>query len=435
LTGQIKHVDSLKNNKSAWLLTVIPISAVGSGLGIIVPLYILALHGNVLNVGLAVTLYNLVAIPSSLFWGKMTDRFGSNRHKLFIIGSLVGVLPILFLLGLVKGPHAIEAIYGLYALMATAASPSINILVMGTRRDPSLPKFFSRYSIYMIFGSLLAMVPGLLIRQSGLLYYLYFLLAVNLAGLVVAWISVNELKPKQVPKEKIRAVHRLFPALNMISTLPNILTGHRLIEELHKIFDGKYRNFTFLLLAIALFNGAMNLFNTSYIPYLRKFGLGYNSIFAINIINALCQLAIYLIVAYTFSKNSDLHRYYSISAWMRGATYIVIIVPLFVAFGTFFYANMIGYAFSGVAYALWNIAASVLLYDSIRGKNEGYYIGVWVAVLGLSAVLGSFASGILSESLNYVYTFGAAAVITFVSALMFNIHRRHSNKIKGNSKQ
>lgn len=412
----------MKDNKSDWLLTVIPISAVGSGLSVIIPLYILALHGNVLNVGFAVTLYNLVAIPSSLLWGKMTDRFGRNKNKLFIVGSIIGVLAILVLLFFARGPHSIEAVYGLYALMATAASPSINILIMGTKRDPSLPKFFSRYSIYVIFGSLLAMVPGLLIGQNGIIYYLYFLIIVNILGLVAAWVSIKELKPKQVPKEKAVAVHKSFPALNMLSTLPNVLTGHAFIERIHNAFIGRRGNFVLLLFAIALFNGAMNLFNTSYIPYLRKFGLEYNSIFAINIVNTLGQLAIYLFVAYKFSKKSDLHRYYGLSVWIRGASYIIVIIPLFIAFGTFFYANVVGYAFSGISYALWNIAASVLLYNYIRGKNVGYYVGVWVSVLGVSAVLGSLFSGILSESMGYAHTFIAAIIVTFISAIVFNIY-------------
>ncbi len=408
-----------------------PISAISSGLGIIIPLYILALHGSVINVGFAITLYNLVAIPSSLFWGKMTDWYGTNRHKLFIIGSILGIFPVLFILRIVTGPHAVEAVYGLYALVATAASPSINILVMGTERNPGLPKFFSRYSIFGISGSLLAMIPGLLIGQGGILYYLYFLLAVNLAGLVFAAATIRELKPKQLPRAKIKAAHRIFPALNALSTHPNLLTGPKLIERLHRIFDGEYRNFEMLLVAIALFNGGMNLFNTSYIPYLKRFGMSYSSIFAINIVNAFFQLSVYLAVAYLFTRRTDLHRYYSASAWIRGASYIIVIVPLFVAFGTFFYTNMVGYAFGGIAYAMWNIAASVLLYDSIRNsKKVGYYIGVWVAILGLSAVVGSLLSGIASELLGYSYTFVAAAIITFASALIFKFYYSGSDRIR-----
>ena len=405
------------------MYTIAPISAVGTGLSIIIPLYILALHGNVLEVGFAVTLYNIVAIPSSLLWGKLTDKFGGNNHRLFIVSSIIGVFPILFILGLAYGPHVIEASYGLYALVATAASPSINILVMGTKRNPNLPRFFSRYSVYGIVGSLFATIPGLLVG-SQIVVYLDILIAINFIGLMLAFFTIKEMKPNAVPKAEARRVHALFPILNMLSTLPNLLTGQRLIEDLHNIFNVKHRNLYLLLLAIALLNGAMNLFNTSYIPYLQSFGLSYSSIFSINIANSVAQLLVYLALAYLVLRKINLHRYYSISVLTRGASYIFMALPLIATVGAFFYINLAGYAIAGIAYAMWNIASSVLLFDHIRGRNAGYNIGIWLAVLGLSAVAGSFASGIISQEAGYIYTFLMASVVTFLSFVVFDIYHR-----------
>ena len=399
-------------------------SAIGSGLSIIIPLYILALHGSVLNVGLALAAYNLVSIPSSLLWGKLTDSFGGRKSRLFILSSILGVFPILLILGILSNPHEVEAMYGLYALIATAASPSINILVMGTKRDPSLPKFFSRYSMYIIVGSILAEVPGLLVSQSYILYYLYFLLVVNAFGMAFAWITIKDTKKEAVKPEQIKSVSAMFPILNMLSTIPNLLTGHALVERLHKVFDGEHRNVLILLVAIALFNGAMNLFNTSYIPYLKAFHLSYSFIFAVSIVNSIGQLAVYISVAYILSRNVDLHRYYGISVWLRGISYMVVLLPLIATFIAFLYVNILGYALAGIAYAMWNIAASVMLYDHVRGKDAGYYIGIWVAVLGLSAVLGSLFSGILSSMLSYTYTFTIAAMVTFASAAFFSRYHR-----------
>ncbi len=403
------------------MLTVIPITAVGSGLSILIPLYILALHGSVLNVGFAVTLYNMVSIPSSLLWGKLADSFGKNRHKLFIISSILGIFPILLILGLASGPHAVEAMYGVYALVATAASPSINILVMGTRRNPNLPRFFSRYSIYGIVGSLMAMIPGLLIGNQIMLY-LHLLLVLNVVGLFAAWFTIKDIKPEQMPMASVHKANRLFPVLNMLSSLPNLLTGQRLIEHIHKIFDGSHRNFSLLLLAVAMFNVASNLFGTSYIPYLKTFGMSYSSIFSISIGNTLGQLAMYIVIIYLVSKSIDLHKYYYISVLSRGAMYVFVLIPLFIALSGFFYINLVGYSIAGFSYALWNIAASVLLYDKMRGRNAGYKIGIWIAVLGLSAVAGSLLSGLISGSIGYFYTFVAASLVTLLSATVFGTY-------------
>ncbi|MCL5427817.1 MAG: MFS transporter [Candidatus Marsarchaeota archaeon] len=407
------------------MYSIVPISAVGTGLSVIVPLYILALHGSVLDVGFAVTLYNIVAIPSSLLWGKLTDRFGGKRHRLFVMSSIISIFPVLLIVELAYGPHIVEAAYGLYALVATAASPSINILVMGTKRSPSLPRFFSRYSIYSIVGSLLAMIPGLLIGRQ-IVVYLDILLAVNLAGLLLAWFTIKELKPSSVPKSKARRARMLFPVFNMLSALPNLLTSQKLIEDLHKVFDIRHRNLYVLLLAIAMLNGAMNLFNTSYIPYLESFGLSYGSIFGINIVNTIAQLSVYVALAYLVLRKMNLHRYYGVSVIARGFSYIFMSLPLLAAVGAFFYINLAGYAIAGIAYAMWNITSSVLLFDHIRGRNAGYNIGIWLAVLGFSAVAGSLASGIISHEIGYAYTFISASAITFISLMVFGVYHKNS---------
>ena len=70
-----------------------PISAISGGLGIFIPLYIIYLNGNVFDVGIAFALYNLVSIPSSIIWGRLTDNY--KRNKPFIMLSLLLTLPIL----------------------------------------------------------------------------------------------------------------------------------------------------------------------------------------------------------------------------------------------------------------------------------------------------------------------------------------------------
>ncbi|MCL5018047.1 MAG: MFS transporter, partial [Candidatus Parvarchaeota archaeon] len=60
--------------RNDWLYTILPISAVSSGFSVLIPLYILSLGGNVFDVGVALTLFNVFEVPASLFWGRLTDR-------------------------------------------------------------------------------------------------------------------------------------------------------------------------------------------------------------------------------------------------------------------------------------------------------------------------------------------------------------------------
>ncbi len=408
----------VKGIHHSWMYTVIPYAAIGSGLSILIPLYILSLKGTVFDVGVAIAAYYLVSIPSSILWGRMVDRFG--RTKLFILLSLLGTLPVLFILYLMGHIAVLELDYGLYALVATAASPAINILVMGTKRDPSLPKYFSRYSTMSIIGGIVAYFAGLFIAFNTIRYYVDFLLALNVVALVMAYMLVRKLPKKVLPKERLEVAHRAFPILKLLSTLPHMMTGMPLIERIHKsLRKRRTRSIYLLLAAIAVFNFGAVMFNTSYIPYLRAFGITYSNVFLINVLNGVAQLLIYAVVLY-FVTQVVLRRYYALATITRSMSYLIAIIPLLAFSGFAFQINVVAYFLAGLAYAYWNISSSVMVYDHVRGRHKGYYVGMWAALLGLSAILGAFFSGAISASLGYTYTFSIAIVLNICSIAIFS---------------
>src|SRR5271170_8076191 len=85
--------------RQSWAWTVLPLNAGVQGFSTMVPLYILFLGGNVVQVALFTTLYNAVLIPSSIFWGRMTDRF-PKRRIFFVItcGGTTAVFGAMFIL-------------------------------------------------------------------------------------------------------------------------------------------------------------------------------------------------------------------------------------------------------------------------------------------------------------------------------------------------
>ena len=92
----------------------------------------------------------------------------------------------------------------------------------------------------------------------------------------------------------------------------------------------------------------------------------------------------------------------------------------------FFSANILAYALSGFSYAVWNLSSSVLLYDLVRGENEGYYIGLWTSLLGGSAVVGALLSGVITLSFGYQSTFVIATAVTLGSGFIF--HKKFAKK-------
>ncbi len=403
-------------NSSNWMYTILPISALSGGLSVLLPLYILASHGNVYNVAIAITLFELVSIPASLFWGDLTDKLG--KIKLFILISIVGSFPILLIFYLLAFVPVIEATYGIYAFIATASSPAINILIMSRRKNPALPRYFSRYSILSISGSIIGTIPGLFIGGGFIKDYLMLLLVFNAISLMLAMLLVrpDKIKPAEA---RHKLVKRSFALLNMLSKTPYILTGYRLIQKIAAgLVNKKIRNIYILLAAIGLFNASMYLFNTSYIPYLSAHSISYSNIFLVNILNSVAQLCIYISVILLIRK-INLGTSYLASNIVRMSGCFLVAVPAILIPTYFLELNIIGYFIAGIGYAVWNIASSVILYMQIRDLGRGHYIGVWVAILGVSAVIGAFLSGVISYQFGYLATFSVAIIAILGSFLVF----------------
>ena len=79
-----------------WFYSQLPVDVATGPVGTLIQLYILELHGTVIDVGLAITLYNAVSIPAAVIWGYVTDRFQSR--KTILVLSCVAVSANLVLL-------------------------------------------------------------------------------------------------------------------------------------------------------------------------------------------------------------------------------------------------------------------------------------------------------------------------------------------------
>jgi MFS family permease len=404
--------------------TIIPITTVSSGLSLFMPLFILYLGGNVLDVGIAFAVYNLVSIPSSLFWGKITDRYG--RVKPFIMLSVIFTLPLLFAYHLFSSLTNAYFFYGIFAIIATASSPAINILIMGTKRSKTLPKYFSRYSIFSLLGSILAYIFGYFVATQDLTTYLFILIFFNVASIFLAYALIKD-QVRLIEMKKVKNVGKVFPILNMLTNLPNLSINIETIKRIRNTIKNIQKHDVYMLLiAIAFFNLGFYIFNTAYVPYLNTNGLSFSNIFLINLANAIAQILVFLYII-KIRKGIKPSRFYITGITYRSISYIVAAIAIFIP--VFFLSlNIIAYFIAGFSYAIWNLSSSIILYELVRGKDEGYFIGIWTSLLGGSAVVGALISGLFVISVGYQMTFIIAVTATIFSGVVFQGSKLKVNK-------
>ncbi len=413
-------------NQKYWLSIIFPIAAVSSGFSVIIPLYILGLHGNVIDVSLATTAYELAVIPASLIWGELTQKIKKLRN--FVLFSVIGVLPLIILLYLVHSIMLAIISYAAYAFVLTASSPAINIVIMKRRKSVILRSYYGVYGLLNIAGNIIGYIPGILLFNDVVSRYLIILLSFNIISIILVPFFFKDEKTKRKKSENSANLHKIFPLLNSISRLPQILAGHNLILQLAGIRKRKKTTRIFTIFAaIALVNFGMYLFNTSYIPFLYSFKISFSEIFFINLLNAFGQVIIYTFFMTGRARNL-LRNYYRLSTFIRSGGYIIAIVsPLILA--SMLYLNFLSYFVIGLGYALWNISASVIIYINIAGKLEAHYIGIWSAIIGLSGVAGAFLSGFISFYSSYTLTFIISIAFTMSSIFVFNRAYKDGEKI------
>ncbi|MEM0200794.1 MAG: MFS transporter [Candidatus Micrarchaeaceae archaeon] len=405
--------------------TIIPITAISSGLSLFIPLFILYLGGNVFDVGIAFAVYNLVSIPSSLFWGKVTDRYG--RVKPFIMLSVIFTFPLLLAFHFFSSLTNAYFYYGIFAIVATASSPAMNILIMGTKRNNSLPKYFSRYSIFSLLGSVTAYFFGYFVATQNLTTYLFILIFLNVISIILAYTLIkDEVRPIEI--EKVKKIGSIFPILNTLTSLPNLGISISTLQRIRNTIKNIQKHDVYMLLiAIAFFNLGYYIFNTAYVPYLSANGLTYNNIFLINFSNAIAQIIVFIFII-KIKKGIKPGRVYLTGITYRTLGYFIAAVSVFMPL-FFLSINIIAYSIAGFSYAIWNLSSSVILYDLVRGKDEGYFIGIWTGLLGGSAVIGALVSGLFVFTLGYQITFGIAIIATIISGTVFHNSRLVVNKL------
>ncbi len=408
-----------------WLSIIFPIAAVSSGFSVIIPLYILDLHGNVIDVSLATMAYSLAVIPASLLWGELTQRL--KRLRMFIISSVIGVIPVIFLLYFIRSIALAIVMYAVYAFVLTASSPAINMLIMNKRRNTVLRSYYGVYGLMSIVGNVIGYIPGILLFSDVISRYLLILFAFNIASLLLTFAFVSRERNKPVVNEE-STLHKLFPILNSISKFPQILAGHHLIIQIAQVRRRKksMRILT-MFAAISLVNFGIYLFNTSYIPFLYSFRISYSDIFLISMLNGAGQILIYSFFMTGKARNT-LRHYYRFSTLIRSGSYLIAIISVLFLTAVL-YINLFSYFVAGLGYALWNISASVIIYVNISGKMEAHYIGLWSAIIGLSGVIGALLSGFISFYFGYLLTFIISIAFTLSSVLVFNLAYHDGEKI------
>jgi MFS family permease len=402
-----------------WFYSQLPVDIATGPVGTLIQLYILQLHGTVIDVGLAITLFNAVSIPSAVLWGYVTDRFQSR--KTVIVLSSVAVSANLVLLPLANSISGAALIYALFSLLSSASATPVNLLIMETQRKSRWASAFARFSMVSSIGTTLGLLLG--IAWSNYLPISLLVLPLSALSLASAFLSFVMIRPPSVSFEREfivlqrRSLHQRLLALPLIFLrLPSIVDFKSVFKGLKNALT---RQLPLLYLSIFVFYIASGLFNTSFVPSLRAAGLSASEVFLVSMLAMVAQTASFYFAG-PYVERRDLRKSAVAGLVLRSACYATIgLLAYFAAGLSYLGGTLVLYPLAGgLAFAIYYTSSNTMIFNTLGVKSQGSRLGVYSALVGVATMMGSFFSGYVSYYFGFLTTFVLAAACLAACALL-----------------
>ncbi len=408
--------------RPGWFYLVIPYYIIRNSLLSFVPLYILSLGGNVVHVGLAMAGFSLMLIPSSVISGKLADATG--RRRPILLASYAGQLLSTLAMAIFRSVEGVIAALASYSFFSALAPPVFGLLLMETLPKELWGEGNSISFQYMIYGYILGLLPGIPL----LLWYpldLFILVPLAASSCAIP-MSLKLVAEPRIALERRALTLSLEALLHRLVLLPSIYIRVPRPWEFKRAFKGLGHRMTsdvpIIMLSASLFFLAVNLFFTSFIPFLKSNGLSHVEVISLYlfmyVVNAIASIR----RLRERSQAGDvgiLVEYLSLRAiaFMFGALAAAHFSGRELIYSTLFLFLLVGISFTHIY-----VGYNSLLFKHLPRERQGGLLGVYSALTNLTMFLGSLASGYISYSIGYFYTFFLASVVVFLASIMLEWH-------------
>lgn len=415
--------DSAKTHKpTPWVDAILPFNIAFGPVSTLIQILILNLNGSVIDVALAITLFNAVGVPAAIVWGFVTDRF--HKRKLIIIASYVATAAILFAFLFANTGYLVSLLYAAFSFITSAATTPLNLLVMETERKQKWATAFARFSMITSIGQ----TTGLIISVGWGLFFPLTYLVVPLAvlSIVSSILSVYMIKEPSIVFERQAIVMNKQSFFHRILAIPFLFLRIPRLNDFKRVFRTiKYeltRQAPILYFSIFMFYLASGLFNTSIVPSLRANNVSSFLIFLVTTVAMVVQIISFRYAGPYTERKSPVKAQVG-GLILRSLGYGLLGVSLYIISGVAFLAPVVVLypLAAGFAYSIYYTASNTMVFNSLRNGRQGSSLGVYSALVGIATLLGSLVSGFTSFFLGFAITFLIAAIFLGVAAWLASL--------------
>ena len=406
---------------------VLPASITAEGLHIVIPLYVLFLGGNVVDVGIVIGLHYALSAIGAVFWGKVIDKYHVKRAILFICFSAITICSIgLFFTINLNLVFIISSVAGFFII---GKNPVTQVLVMESVSNNQWSKLFTQISIITSLGSLSAFLVGSIWDTFFDLrpYFLFCAMISVIATVLSIWVGSKSIIERHTIVHSIHGIRHIFDhtRLNFQFIFTKIPHPHD-FKPIISIFQRKMSHeIGILFLTNFLFYFGSNIYFTAFIPFLKKFDFTNSEVFLVYMIQTLVLLTIFFFVPRLISMLTE-ERATQISYLPRvlGVIIAASLIPSMTGVNSLVTA-MISSCLMVSAFSIFSVSNSIIIFKAIPKGFEGTYLGVNSFMTGVGIFLGALTAGYVSNAVSYSAAFAIAVGIILSSLVMFRIYLKY----------
>ncbi len=380
-------------------------------LSIFLPLYVVAIGGSLVDIGIMSAASLFLAIPFSFLWGYLCDK--TRHYKRYVLLSFLASTVLLYVFTLTANVGLLIVLYVAMSILHIAHEAPKNVLIAELYSHEEWEKKFAFYEGLTEVGWLIGLLLGFAASTCGIgaTNTLYLCSALNFIALIMSAILVAD--PTMIFERGLVSLEKsvdftsrgVFLASKILDGIPS---NEKLRRENVKAFCGGLILFS---LATSILFTPMPIFVSGIV---KNAGLPESLIFAMFVLNSGGGVAGYFLAGSRSGQPTGKANVGRIAIF-RFFLALVLIAIMQISFYNIGLVTLLLVLF-GFAYALFLVYALSLSMELIPAGKAGLFN----VLIGIGGACGSFVGPFIAQ-FSFAYVFLTGGIVFLLSYIAFKI--------------
>jgi MFS family permease len=380
-------------------------------LSVFLPLYVIAMGGSLIDIGIMSAAALFLVIPASFFWGYICDK--TRRYKRYILISFLASTVFLYLFTLTTSVGLLIILYAVMSILHVAHEPPKNVLIAELYSREEWDKTFARYEGFTEVGWLIGLLLGFLMStyELGATSTLLLCSGLNLVAFIISVILITD--PLLIFERRLVSIEKTIDF-----TFKGVVIASKILDGLSQNERLKRENLRAFCSGLVLFSVATSiLFTPLPIFFSNELMLPASVVFAMYVLNSGGGVIGYFLASRRSTQTTEKSHIGRTVIFRSMLAFLLVAVTQKPAYSVVLASVIL--ILMGFAYALFLVYTLSLSMELIPAGKAGLFN----VLLGIGGASGSFIGPFLAQTFDFACVFLIAGIIFFLSYIAFEIFK------------